>query len=306
MRANIAHCSLHLHSMKIFFYIFFTFCFSQFAVAQEQFEYFGVIKLNGLDNQIISYRLVFEESNGIIKGYSYTNLSGEHETKNIIEGTYSYITKKFTFKETDILYTKSPITQNAFCYINFKGEVKLQNDNSKLEGNFQGFFNNKEKCIDGTIVLVGSGNIYKKLGKLDKKLQKTKRISEADKAKLNPISSMDSLKMSILNKNENLNVFWKSTKFVLEIYDQGKVDGDIIRIYHNDKIILDNYKIVKSRKKIEIELKEGKNTFTIFAMNEGEIAPNTPVLELIDGEQNFVLYGNLKKGENNSITIIKK
>lgn len=292
--------------MKKNFILFLILLLTNLNFAQEQYEYFGVIKLKGLDNQIISYRLVFEELNGVIKGYSVTNLSGEHETKNIIEGTYSYITKKFTFKETDILYTKSPITQNAFCYINFNGEVKLQNDNSKLEGDFQGFFNNKEKCIDGTIVLIGSGNIYKKLGKLDKKLQKTKRISEADKVKLNPITALDSLKMSYLNKNENLNVFWKSSKFVLDVYDQGKIDGDIIRMTHNGRVILDNYKILKQRKKIVLELTKGSNIITIFALNEGEISPNTPVMELIDGDQVFTLYGNLKKGESNTITVIRK
>lgn len=292
--------------MKNFFLLFFTFFLTNHLQSQEQYEYFGVIKLNGLDNQIISYRLVFQELNGEIKGYSVTNLSGEHETKNLIEGTYSYITKKFTFKETNIVYTKSPVTKDAFCYINFSGEVKLQNENSKLEGNFQGLFNNKEKCINGTIVLIGSGKIYKSLGKIDKKLQKTKKLTAAEKEKYNPIVAMDSLKMSTLNKDENLSVFWKSSKFVLELYDQGKVDGDKVRILQNNKIILDNHQIAKQRKRIEIELKEGDNVFTILALNEGDIAPNTAVIELKDGEQNFVLFGNLKKGESNKITIIRQ
>uniref|UniRef100_UPI00404AE824 hypothetical protein n=1 Tax=Flavobacterium sp. TaxID=239 RepID=UPI00404AE824 len=259
-----------------------------------------------MDDQIISYRLVFKETNGILSGYSVTNLSGEHETKNLIEGTYSYITKKFTFKETNIVYTKSPLTKEAFCYVNFSGEVKLNNENSKLDGDFQGFFDNKEKCIDGTMILIGSANIYKKLGKIDKKIQKTKKITKAEKEMINPYALMDSLQISTLKKNENLNVFWKSPKFVLELYDEGKIDGDKVRIIHNKKIILDNYQLLKQRKRIEVELKEGQNVFEIIALNEGEIQPNTAVLELIDGEQNIKLFGNLKKGESNSITIIKQ
>lgn len=292
--------------MQRFFLLFFTFSLALQLFAQDEFEYFGVIKLNGLDDQIISYRLVFTETDGKLAGYSVTNLSGEHETKNLIEGTYSYITKKFTFKETNIVYTKSPITKEAFCYVNFSGEVKLNKENSKLDGVFQGFFDNKEKCIDGTMILIGSANIYKKLGKIDKKIQKTKKITKAEKELLNPYALMDSLQISTLKKNENINVFWKSPKFVLELFDQGKIDGDKVRILHNGKIILDNYQLLRERKRIEVALKDGQNIFEIIALNEGDVAPNTAVLELIDGEQKIRLYGSLKKNESNSISIIKQ
>ena len=50
------------------------------AVSQNNYEFFGAIKLNGNDKTLITYRLVFEENNGKIKGYSVTDLDGSHET----------------------------------------------------------------------------------------------------------------------------------------------------------------------------------------------------------------------------------
>jgi hypothetical protein len=140
--------------------------------SQEKFEYFGAVKLNGSDKTIISYRLVFTENNGILKGYSVTDLGGDNETKNIVSGSYNRKTKEISFKEETILYTKSKYSQDMFCFVNFAGKVKLVETNTKLEGNFKGLYRNKKKCIDGTITLIGSNKLYKTLTKLNNKIQK--------------------------------------------------------------------------------------------------------------------------------------
>ncbi len=277
------------------------------SFAQGNYEFFGAIKLNGNDKTLITYRIVFEEKNGKITGYSITDLDGSHETKNTIEGTYDKKQKILTFQEKDILYTKSKFAQSSFCFVNFTGKVKLVDNNSKIDGNFKGLYKNKTKCIDGVINLVGSSKIYNLASKVNKKIQKSNKIDDQIKIKSNPLAILDSLKINKLSKDQNLNVFWESKRIKIEIFDAGKEDGDIINVYHNGKLILENYKVKNEKKIISIPLDLYiENEFKIFAINEGSILPNTAKIILIDEKRTFELLTSFKKNESASITLIKK
>lgn len=287
--------------------IFLTFflIFNLAVSSQNSYEYFGVIKLNGNDKTAITYRINFEENKGVLNGYSVTDLGGNHETKNSLVGKYDKKSNILTFKETDILYTKSTFEEKSFCFVNFSTRVKLSNENSKIEGKFDGLFRNNKKCINGTLTLIGSQKINKLVSTVNKKIQKSKKIDIKTKEKYNPIKLMDSLKMNNLVSNQNLNVFWESDDFVMEIWDNGKIDDDKINLYANDKLILNNYSVTMDKKIIKLK-SISKNVIKIEALNEGTISPNTARILLIDKARSFELTSNLKKGETSSITIIKK
>lgn len=287
---------------KIFIYFF---LISSNLYSQTNYEYFGALKLNGNDASIITYRITFTEAKGVIKGYSITDIGGKHETKNVIEGFYNKKTKVLTFKELNVLYTKSPLNKDVFCFVNFSGKVKLINDNSKLEGDFKGLYKNNLKCIDGTLLLTGSNKLYKFLNKINTKIQTSKKIDAKTKEKVNPIAVFDSLKVNTLTKNQNLNVFVSTNELELEVWDAKIEDGDRIDLYQNGKKILDNYTVLNKKRKITIKLDADTNIFIIVALNEGERTLNTAMILIIDKERTFELETNLKKGENTSITVIK-
>ena len=46
------------------------------------------------------------------------------ETKSIISGVYYRNNKTFQIQETEILYTKSEVDLNSFCYINMNLKIK--------------------------------------------------------------------------------------------------------------------------------------------------------------------------------------
>jgi hypothetical protein len=280
--------------------------FSNTIFSQNNYEFFGILKLNDDSKKMITYRIKFEEKNGKINGYSITDLDGEHETKNIIAGTYDSKTKVFSFYENDILYTKSTYSQNVFCFVNFTGKIKLINKNSKLDGDFKGMFKNRESCIDGTLSLIGSEKIYDNMNKLSKKIDKKKSIDAETKAKINPLKLIDDLRINKLTKDQNLNVFWEDKTITIEIFDSGKEDGDEINLYIGSKIILRNYKVTNKKKIIKVDLESDNNVFTIEAINEGTIAPNTTIIVLIDKNRTFELMANLSKKDKASITFIKK
>lgn len=291
--------------MKNFtFILFFLFC--NIFYSQEKYEYFGAIKLNGSDKSVISYRLILYEKKGKLEGYSITDIGGEHETKNSVSGSYNSKTKEVNFREDAILYTKSPVTSTMFCFINYSGKIKLVDNNSKLTGSFRGLYQNKKKCIDGTLNLIGSNKLYSLLNKVNNKIQQSKKIDEIEKKKFNPVSILDSLKVNNLNKGQNLNIFTKYNTLDLVVWDSKVEDGDAINIYRNEILVLKNYVLVNKKKKINIAVEKGNNVFRIEAINQGELQLNTASIALIDEERTFDLVSNLKKGESASITIIKQ
>lgn len=276
------------------------------ASSQNKYEFFGTLKLNGDNKSLISYRISFTENAGKIYGYSITDLSGEYETKNELKGLYNKKTKVLMFKEDAILYTKSELNENVFCFVNFTGKYNLSNLDVKLEGSFKGLFKNKTKCIDGTLVLAGSQKIEKKINKFNKKVQSSKLFDKETKVKVNETSLLDSLKINTLTKDQNLNVFVNSNEILMEIWDSKIEDGDRIDVFFNGKRILDNYTVTNKKKAIILKLNSEKNVFRIEALNEGERKLNTATVQLIDINRNFELSTNLKKGEKTSITLIKK
>ena len=65
------------------------------------------------------------------------------------------------------------------------------------------------------------------------------------------------------------------------------------------------YHLVNKRKKINVNIENGKNVFKIEAVSEGDLKPNTTTIQLIDSDRTFDLVSSLKKAESASITIMK-
>ena len=287
---------------KILFLLFFVI---NFSYSQSNYEYFGVLKLNGKSESIISYRIVFKEVKGKLEGFSVTDLGGNHETKNKISGSYNEATKSINFREENILYTKSPLSNDIFCFVNFTGKIKLTKENKSLEGTFKGLFKDNSKCIDGTLEMAGLAKIENQFKKLNAKIQKSNRIDQATKVKANPLTLLDSLKVNTLSRDQNLSVFIASNTINIEIWDGKIEDGDRINLIHNGKRIVDNYSVVNKKKVIKVTLSEDINIFRIEAINEGNRKLNTAMIRIIDNDRTFELSTNLKAGEKASISIVK-
>lgn len=137
--------------------------FNLFSQDRKEFDYelLGALALES--NQLISYKIVFNaRENGFIEGYSYTDLSGENETKSYIRGYYDVKSKNIQFKESDILYTKSEFLPEEFCFVSFKGKFKGETKKKLLEGNFTGIYDDRDTCAIGKLKLVSTKFVEKK------------------------------------------------------------------------------------------------------------------------------------------------
>jgi hypothetical protein len=79
-----------------------------------------------------------------------------------------------------------------------------------------------------------------------------------------------------------------ATEFEIEIWDQSVPDGDSISLNLNGKWILENYEVVKNKLKLKVKIspKNPNNYLILYALNLGEISPNTAaVAVIINGQE---------------------
>ena len=180
-------------SLIVFVYLIFS-SSQSFCQKSTTHEYVGVIKLS--DSAFIQYKLDFIHTNGSIQGYSISDLGGKHETKSNISGSYDKKDNLLIFKEYDIVYTKSPIDELDMCLVNFEGKVRNLEKNKAFSGDFKGLYPDGKSCLDGLIVVSNAKDIEERIAKLDKKIQKSKKVSQEIKDKINIKKSVDTLTMS--------------------------------------------------------------------------------------------------------------
>lgn len=283
------------------------FLFSNITNAQSTNDFFGIIKLN--DSIIIPYSVFLDINNDKIRGFSITDSGGDHETKSEISGTYDANSKTIIFKETSILYTKSEIIEQNFCFINFESTNFKMNSSTVLKGKFRGLFSDGTECVNGEIIMKRWDKLQKETNKLTKKVNRAKRIKKMPdslRKSINLSKQLDSLKINVLRANQKMSLFTKSNEVVLSFFDRGQIDGDIISIYLNGKKILDNHTLTKIKKSISILLNSKLNKILIKADSTGSITVNTANIEINDGSQFLEVVTSLKVGEETTINIIKK
>ena len=249
-------------------------------------EYLGTIILE--NNKPMSFSLDLIEKNGIVSGYSLTNLGTKDETKSEIKGVYFKEDKSFQLQETQIIYTKSEAPINSFCYIRMNLKLKNRFTKKLLEGNFTGNFLDSSECAKGKILLAEKSIIEKKIKKIEKKIEKKLEKEEIIETK-------------ILKDGDDLNINWKAKYLTIKIWDSNQEDGDKINLEINSDIILDNYETKNNAKKIKYKLNKGKNKIIIEATGLGISPPNTSRIELIDKNKKYPILTQLDL--NKSITI---
>lgn len=284
--------------------IFVAFFFYIIGYSQNQQEYLGALKLN--DTILITYRLSLEENKGNVKGYSISDLGGKYETRSSVIGEYDALKKELNFRETQTIYTKTPLEPNYdMCYVNTTLKNFSWEKTKTASSNFIGLFSDNTQCINGEIILNAVSKIEKRIEKISKKITKSNKIPDSLKQQLNLQKMMDSLQLNVLKKNDVTSFFTKGNEIKFTIYDGGKVDGDKVTILSNGKSILSNYEANATRKIFTVKLTSLKTTIVIKALNEGKISPNTVVIEMEDGDHQLKAISNLKKGESTQIDILK-
>ena len=266
--------------------------FIGFANGQEsQYNYLGTLLLP--NNSTISFSIHFNEENGVVNGYSLTNIGNPDETKSDISGMYFKKEKSFQLQETQILSTSSEADLSTFCFIHANLSFKGRFAKKRLEGEFVGLFANNDTCASGKILLMEKGELEKKIKKVKKKIEKLEEKRPAV------------LQTKQLKDGDDFVLNWESDKLTLYLWDANEEDGDKIRLIINGQIILYEYETKRKRKKIKYPLKDGENIIEIKAISLGTSPPNTSRIELVDSKTKYPVVMQLSLDKSAIITIIK-
>lgn len=89
--------------------------------------------------------------------------------------------------------------------------------------------------------------------------------------------------------------------------DHEAPDGDLVRIWLNDKIVVDAILLEVSFKEVYLDLNEGINKIEIEALNQGESGPNTAQFVIFDDKKGIVTTNkwNLTTGVKAKLVILK-
>jgi hypothetical protein len=81
-------------------------------------------------------------------------------------------------------------------------------------------------------------------------------------------------------------------KFALK--DFGEPDGDVVRIWLNDEIVINAITLENGYREIKLNLRNGQNLLVIEALNEGMVSPNTAQFSIFN--DNGEMIGNNLSG----------
>ncbi|MFM8492490.1 MAG: hypothetical protein ACKOA7_02020 [Bacteroidota bacterium] len=281
-----------MHHLKTYFFInIFILLNMAFSVNAQNFAFEGALFLSGQQSKPISYRIDFSLLNGVISGHSITDLFGPHETKNEITGTYTPSDGVINFHEESIVYTKSPLQREIFCFVRFSGKVQNDSGIARIKGAFTGRYKNQQHCARGSLMMLGSSSIQQVVKELSNNNKKIEKL-------------YDSIQSRRLNADENLSVFMDTDSLIVSFRDQYLEDGDVINFSHNGKLLLKGYKVTSIPHRISIALQAGENVFTLEAVHEGTRPPNTAMVAIV-GATPVEFQSNLKKGQKAIVQIVR-
>ncbi|MBF4516409.1 hypothetical protein IRZ71_08645 [Flavobacterium sp. ANB] len=114
----------------------------------------------------------------------------------------------------------------------------------------------------------------------------------------------------LVKKNISLGDFkTKSDYFIIKLRDFGAIDGDLVSVSSNDKIIANQIFLDVNFKQVKVDLANGFNKLDFTALNIGTLGGNTAEIQVYDDRGNLVTndyWNNLAAGFKASIIVTKE
>jgi hypothetical protein len=279
--------------LKAFKYIAFLFLLLyDVSLSAQEYVLIGALSLK--DGGSYSYKLQFNDSAGSIKGYSVTDIGGRHQTKSAITGTINSNKKELVFRESGITDTKSSVARDSFCFVHARLKLAGLKKGKALKGNFTGYRpGGRTQCGKGSITLYSAADVLDKLMKqspaADSMLRPVKaKLMERDTAYAN---------VTAVTAGKSFETHYDSPAATLELWDDQHIDGDMVSVLHNGKMILGNHSLSASRKMLAIRLTGNTDTISLVAVSEGSEPSNTAMLKLTVGTAIHYLKASSKLNE---------
>ncbi|MEN9549153.1 MAG: hypothetical protein RIR12_1744 [Bacteroidota bacterium] len=268
------------------------------------------IKTQGsANNYLVELVLMPEKTH--VKGLLNYYFKNTYRSLEVV-GNYNAASRKLILNNIPVTYHGSISSMEVDCPMNFQAILRVSKNESSLTGAFSAPSDYKRMCPDIRFFLTLNADISKKDSIL-KEISNFKEtyqvwtpgiedtlvaieVKKPEKAIINPITERDFAERKKEVQNE---IEVSSDSLTISLYDNGEVDGDMISLFYNNKLILDNKKLTHKSLKLSIQIDKDleSNELSMFAENLGLIPPNTALLIIDDGKKQHQLRvsSNLEK-----------
>lgn len=128
------------------------------------------------------------------------------------------------------------------------------------------------------------------------------------KAEAKVLKEATAPKYSDRSKNVLKKINVTQPAFKVDLYDDGDVDGDIVSVYYNGKQVVDNKRLTDKPLSLNLstDASRAENELVIYAENEGDIAPNTALMIVSEGDNRTEVRISSDTKKNGVVLFSKK
>jgi hypothetical protein len=285
--------------MRFCYIVFILFyCSSVFA---QSFQLDGLVNIAGTSSK---YSLSLNRIGQKIEGFSYANVGTEDETKCSIVGTIDTVKEIIYLKEVDIVYTKSKLPYQQFCMLAIILKKSNQKKISIYKGTCKGYlYNTQSACATGILTMVDQLEATEKIKQIIP-LMDTTTIKKIVEHQLPANLTTNEINQNLF-QNDIHTLNCNSSSILLSIQDYNEMDYDKIVIEVNNEVLLANYTLGKQAKQLNIPLNSAHTLIKICALNEGNSAPNTALINIQSTSWSKSFISNLSTGACTTIDLKK-
>lgn len=299
-----------------FFFILLSFYSNGQSVLGYWYGNANVKTNNSANNYLVE--LVLQQEKNYVKGmlnYYFKNTYRSLQVK----GNYNAATRQLSLYDVPVVYYGSLNNFEVDCNMNMQATLRVAQAGSNLVGAFVALPDHKYVCADINFNLKLAADISKKDSVL-KAISEFKETYQVWKPQLeDTLVAANVIPHNIVNyvtdkkyKEREIEVTneieVESDSLLVSIYDNGEIDGDIISLFYNKKLILSNQKLTHKSIKLYVKLDTAlqTNEISMFAENLGLIPPNTALVVISDGINRFDLRLSSNLEKNGTIRIKRK
>lgn len=213
-----------------------------------------------------------------------------------IKGSFDPVSRKLSILPFSMIYFRSPSARNSI--------------DVNLSGNFTLLVSKTESVLTGS--LVPDADHKYTVPEINYRFTRSDDTTDLVMVNEEPVTQKPLVMATEpAPQPEPIDDFTKRTKVYtkelelenpsirLEIYDNGEIDGDMISLYLNDKLVLPKVSLTHKAVRLTIDLDPSLpfNELSMFAENLGTKPPNTAALIVYDGKTRYetLLSSDLRK-----------
>ncbi len=293
--------SLHSQSQSVFGY---------------WYGYANVKTKSSANNYLVE--IILQPEKGYVKGILNYYFKDTYRSLQV-KGNFNTATRQLSLYDVPVVYYGSISNFEVDCMMTLQATLRVAQAGSNLAGAFKALPDYRYTCPEISINLTLNADISKKDSVL-KAISEFKENYQVWKPSYDDtLVAANIIPRKVINyvteneyiKRKNVvvqDIEVESDILKMDVYDNGEIDGDIISVFYNQTLVMNNQKLTHKSIRMDLRLDTTKsiNEISMFAENLGLIPPNTALMVITDGKKKYEIRMSSSLEKNATIRIKRK